>query len=902
MAIYANTELKIDGKTLGDSLSIVDGVDGFANVVAGSPFSDYALCEFSLEAGLLRPIVFRFKIRKKELGRNENKIKLKDPITDYILGKKVSCKVTTNEHAGDLKFEGTVLEAEADKLYITGTAYSADYVLNDAPCCKSYLDKSLKDVINDICGQNFNCYFETCDFLKKKIGYIVRYNETSYQFLTRLVRQYGLYFWIENNVLCVCQKKPDYEHIDMGLRTDSGYTGFTYKLKTKFPKPAYMVLDDNDCKNWHKWGTTLNGDTNMVERVDGCSKASFLTDDNAPKLYYDYSVYHNQKIDTEGVDGCFESDESWLDSMVQRHTSSLRSQYVECTLTTHRANLQLWDVITMKEKVNGEDKNHEQLLVVGLKYTWDATGNFVGKVTAIPNVCIAPPYFDPEAYPKSGVQRAKVVDNKDVKKMGRVKVQFVWQGAWLPANSAVTFAQGNNESPWIPVAHPYASSSGTGCFVIPEIGDEVLIGFEHDNVEKPYVIGVLYHGVEGEDANKKDYKPDDKWADYTAENKGVNVVKALRTRSGQTIEIHDDNSKDENNKKGFVRIYTNPLAQNNGGANNNNGNNNGNAAPREYDIVLSKDDWRKANDIDKALTAADAEKVKIGVASDGSIVISCAENLVLKAKNVKIIADETFDMSVAGKTGGRWNDDKDWKDTEFGTKMAIAKDKMEILAVGKDTKMTVTSVEENKAAQKFDLTIGKSSISVDGKKDVEKIDVKANESFVAVDGKKDSEKIDVKAKESLVTIDGKNGAEKIDAKAKESFVTVDGKNGAEKIDVKAKESFVTVDGKNGAEKVMIRSKKTGVIANGNKKSVTIAAEGGHYIAVNGSTKAVTVNTNGNVTLKGENGLTIDGGTDLKINATKAAVETKATLDIKGKTVTVDGGPLLQLKGTSIKNN
>lgn len=831
MAIYADTELKIGDFVVGGT-GIVDGF-----VLPNSLFSDYALCEFSLEAGLLRPTVFRFKIRKKELGRNEDKIKLKDPITNNILGKKVSCKVTTNEHAGDLEFEGTVLEAEADKLYITGTAYSADYVLNDAPCCKSYLDKSLKEVICDIIDRRLATMIDSIDILKKKIGYIVRYNETSYQFLTRLARQYGLYFWIEDNVLCVSQEKPILEHIDMELRTDSGYTGFTYKLKTKFPKPAYMALDDNDCKNWHKWGTTLNGDTNMVVRVDGCSKASFLTDDNAPKLYYDYSVYHNQKIDTERVNGCFESNETWLDSMVQRHTSSLRSQYVECTLTTHRANLRVGDTIVIKENIIENNrpatKNHEDLMVVGLKYTWDATGNFVGKVTAIPNVCTAPPYFDPEAYPKSGVQRAKVVDNKDVKKMGRVKVQFVWQGAWLPAEgSNVTFAQGNNESPWIPVAHPYASSSGTGCFVIPEIGDEVLVGFEHDNVEKPYVIGVLYHGVEGENANKKDYKPDDKWADYTAENKGVNVVKALRTRSGQTIEIHDDNSKDENNKKGFVRIYTNPLAQNNGGGGA--GGNNppaNNPTPREYDIVLSKDEWRKANDIDKALTAADAEKVKIGVASDGSIVISCAENLVLKAKNVKIIADETFDMSVAGKTGGKWNDDKDWKDTEFGTKMAIAKDKMEISAVGKDTKMTVTPAEKDKAAQKFDLTIGESSISVDGKKDSEKVLIRSKNTAIVTNGNK-----------KVVAIAAEGGC--------------------------------------------------GITVNGTKKAVIVNANGS--VTLRGE-ENISVEGKNKLEMKGANA-SLEGSTDLKLKGANASLEGSTDLKLKGTNASLEGSRDLKLKG------
>ena len=285
-------------------------------------------------------------------------------------------------------------------------------------------------------------------------------------------------------------------------------------------------------------------------------------------------------------------------------------------------------------------------------------------------------------------------------------------------------------------------------------------------------------------------------------------------------------------------------------------NNNGNAAPREYDIVLSKDDWRTAKDIDKALTAADAEKVKIGVASDGSIVISCAENLVLKAKNIKIIADETFDMSVAGKTGGKWNDDQKWKDTEFGTKMAIAKDKMEILAVGKDTKMTVTSVEENKAAQKFDLTIGNSFIAVDGTKNNEKIFIDASKSHIIVNGTKNAEKIDVKAKESLVTVDGKNGAEKIDIKAKGSGVTVDGNGSAVKIDT---DGSIELTGK---KNFTVRGVKEGEI--NAAKSLNI--DGGNDIKMKGNNAEIRSNTKvkldgTNVELSGKAGLLFKGRED-----------------------------------------
>ncbi len=820
--------LKIGGKTL-DAMSDSLGIDSF---------SRYILMDCSLEVSLLKPAELRLTMRREKNDRKSHDIFLTQ-FRQAVLGKKVECSVKTvygkDEAKSKLTFKGIAVEVDSGKLYTTVIAYSDDYLLNDAPCCESFTDKSIAAVLNEIVGQ-----VDTTIDLSENFGkpiYTVRYNETTYQFITRLALQYGLWmFWdLKNNKLVVSDalRKLSNRNIEFII----GYSGFTYKLKTMYPRlpyATYNYLENKVNKSTDKEDVTTNL---MVDSVNECSKNTFIGSniDNKykPKKFYDYSVASHQEKDAE-----------WLKGIVKSHTSSIQSQYVECTGQTNVADLEIGSVITLHEKgksILGKvtTSEHQKLVVIGVKYEWNTAGDFTGNFTAIPKDMKKPPYFDPGAYPKSGVQRAVVVDNKDDKGLGRVKVQFLWQ-ATMDEVDVDPNKPKNTISPWIRVVQPYAGK-GVGCYIIPEIGDEVLIGFEHDNVEKPYVIGVLYHGG----AAKKDFvAPDEKWTKLPSANKKPNVVKALRTRSGQTIEIHDDCDEDNvQDKNGFVRIYTNPLAQNNagGGAGGNNPPAN-NPTPREYDIVLSKDEWRTAKDIDKALTAADANKVKVGVASDGSIVISCAENLVLRAKNVKIIADETFDMSVAGKTGGKWNDDKNWKDTEFGTKVAVSKDKMEVSAVGKDTKMTVTPAEKDKAARKFDLTIGKSSISVDGKDKTEKIDVKANE------------------------------------------------------------SLVTVDGKNGAEKVMIKSKKTYAIVNGIGKIGLIVAEGKNYIVVNGNNKTVSVKTDGSVALKGEKGLTIDGGTDLKINATKAAVETKATLDIKGKTVTVDGGPLLQLKGASIKNN
>ena len=46
-------------------------------------------------------------------------------------------------------------------------------------------------------------------------------------------------------------------------------------------------------------------------------------------------------------------------------------------------------------------------------------------------------------------------------------------------------------TPWIRVASPMATPGG-GAFFRPRVGDEVLINFDSDNVERPYVVGSLY--------------------------------------------------------------------------------------------------------------------------------------------------------------------------------------------------------------------------------------------------------------------------------------------------------------------------------------------------------------------------------------------------------------------------
>jgi phage baseplate assembly protein gpV len=73
-----------------------------------------------------------------------------------------------------------------------------------------------------------------------------------------------------------------------------------------------------------------------------------------------------------------------------------------------------------------------------------------------------------------------VTNNNDPEKMGRVRVKFPALG-------------GDMEGWWARVATLNAGSD-RGMFMLPQVNDEVVVGFEHDDPRRPFVLGSLYTG------------------------------------------------------------------------------------------------------------------------------------------------------------------------------------------------------------------------------------------------------------------------------------------------------------------------------------------------------------------------------------------------------------------------
>jgi len=126
---------------------------------------------------------------------------------------------------------------------------------------------------------------------------------------------------------------------------------------------------------------------------------------------------------------------------------------------------------------------------------------------------VAPPVQQGRFY---GVTVGIVTNNQDPDGLGRVKVKLPWLSE-------------EHESHWARLLTPMAGPE-RGLYCLPEVDDEVLVAFEHGQVEFPYVLGGLWNG--------KDKPPEQN-------DDGQNNKRTLKSRSGHLITLDDTKDREQ---------------------------------------------------------------------------------------------------------------------------------------------------------------------------------------------------------------------------------------------------------------------------------------------------------------------------------------------------------------------
>ncbi len=146
-----------------------------------------------------------------------------------------------------------------------------------------------------------------------------------------------------------------------------------------------------------------------------------------------------------------------------------------------------------------------------------------------------------------GLAVATVTQNKDDEGLARVRVRLSWQ------------AEGE-ESYWARLGSPMAGG-GRGTYFIPEIGDEVLVGFERGDLSHPYILGALWNGQQLPPETNDDGKNDRRFIRSRSGHEllfddGEPPTVELKLKDGKHLLLDDQGVKVEDDQGNKITIET----------------------------------------------------------------------------------------------------------------------------------------------------------------------------------------------------------------------------------------------------------------------------------------------------------------------------------------------------------
>ena len=409
-----------------------------------------------------------------------------------LLGKKISLSYWQYGSENQV-FSGIVTglknqkESGYGKLVITG--HSPSILLENGRADRSFEQLSLSQIVKEI-GVNYpqegKIHAEEQELnVRRVLPYTVQSQESDFGFIQRLATRYGEYFYYNGKELIFGNKaEPVLElsegrelielEFELGLKAQ-GFSGLAYDAEKG------ESIQHNAQEVQTEWKE------NALQAV--AVQASKQLFGNVPKSVFSGSE-KSQELE-EMLLKEKENRESLIWVRGRSRDSRLKNgSRAKLTDINGRA-METYRIVEIRHYYNGDEYYNE----------------FVGVSDVL-----HPPYQDSGAFPKSHEQMGRVVENADPLGLGRVRVQMMWQEA------------GSEKTPWIRLLQPH-SGSGKGFYFVPEIGEEVLVGFQGGNAEKPYVIGTQYNGKE-----KSGYADKE------------NSIKAVHTRSGHKLVFTEDES------------------------------------------------------------------------------------------------------------------------------------------------------------------------------------------------------------------------------------------------------------------------------------------------------------------------------------------------------------------------
>lgn len=532
----------------------------------------YSLSKFKMTQKLLEPCKLEFTLRK---APQEDISEIQFTTCGSIIGKDVQLTLQTDSmeqeiqgfsegsQNADIDFVGIVTSAKATRkeseYAIEVVAETKDVVLKNAPCYDFHNEKTLADIVNYITKEikDKNGEVKVDPELTKPIFFTAQYNETDYEFLQRLAQRHGE--WMFNN-----GKEFHFGKLDKQDQITLAYPSrdlpeYSARLQMFHVKHTFLTYSyDGLLASCTDFGDNQEETGNKLN--DLTFKASYDMAD-----YYSAEDVVSHSIEGEDADlgkpngDNYNMGAGYFEEPSKAFKNGRRANMLVYEGKSYCSKMKIGAKLTIKDNYissgSSEQKSEvqqDEILITEVIHDFNVDQQYSNEFKGITAAITFPPYLDPTIYPVcQHTVRAIVKDNEDPKHRGRVRVRMI-----IPSDRNIKRNNSNLEdpntwTPWIHVVQPYSGGGVSGdtpdmiygTHLLPEKLSQVYVDFEGGNFERPYVIGTYTEHHLASD--------DPKW--YI----GNNNVKAIRTVSGHTIEIHDVQDDKDFGKGGFIKIYDN---------------------------------------------------------------------------------------------------------------------------------------------------------------------------------------------------------------------------------------------------------------------------------------------------------------------------------------------------------
>jgi len=386
---------------------------------------------------------------------------------DKLLGQAVT--VTLTDGGGTTRlFNGL-----ATRVTVAGSSWVVEmrpwlWMLNLTTDSRIFQNKSIPDIITGLFTElNFSDYQNKLTGTYSALEYCVQYQETAFDFVSRLMEQAGIWYLFEHSdsahtlvladdpsALKPCENAAKVQFID--LAPDKRWLGET---------PVWDISVSNTVAPGKYQTGDFNFETPATDlTATGSAKTGTMRIYEQPGLY-------KQKADGDAISK-LRLEEFAADTKLLSGGSPIRHLRpgTKVTLEGHPTTALNADWAIKAVEHSG------------------SRNEYTNSFTAFPaDTTWRPPRRAPK--PRiAGTQTAMVTGKSGEEiwtdKYGRIKVQFHWD--MLGKND-------ENTTCWIRVAQSWAGK-GWGAWTLPRIGQEVVVSFLEGDPDRPLVTGCVYNG------------------------------------------------------------------------------------------------------------------------------------------------------------------------------------------------------------------------------------------------------------------------------------------------------------------------------------------------------------------------------------------------------------------------